>query len=243
MRGADLYDDPVFLAGYRKLRQQKQGLNDELEIPAMAALLPPVEGLRVVDLGCGEGSLAVRLAGGDTDDLAGAAEVLAVDASASMLARAATHPRVRYLRADLAEFDLPAACVELVVSSLTLHYVEDFDGLVRRVAAWLVPGGRFVFSVEHPVLTAPLVEGALDDYADEGPRQRTWFVDGVVKYHRTLATVLATLPRYGFALQAVDEPLPTQAQVEAHPRLAIHRRRPPLLLVSALKVTPGEVTR
>lgn len=227
MRGSELYDDPEFLAGYRGLRRDKRGLNDELEIPAMAALLPAVDGLRVVDLGCGEGDLAVRLAEG------GAAEVLGADASAGMLARAVAHPRVRHQRADLADFDLPAASVDLVVSSLALHYVEDFDGLVGRVAAWLVAGGWFVFSVEHPVVTAPLAEGTLDDYADEGPRQRTWFVDGVVKYHRTLGTTLATLQRHGFSLQAVQEPLPTQVQAAAHPHLAIHRRRPPLLLVAA----------
>ncbi|WP_433013687.1 class I SAM-dependent methyltransferase [Kribbella sp. CA-294648] len=227
MRGDELYDDPVFLAGYRELRRDKRGLNDELEIPAMAALHPAVDGLRVVDLGCGEGDLAVRLAEG------GAVEVLGVDASAAMLARAGAHPRVRYERADLADFDLSSASVDLVVSSLALHYVEDFGGLVGRVADWLVAGGWFVFSVEHPVVTAPLVEGPLDDYADEGPRQRTWFVDGVVKYHRTLGATLATLQQHGFSLHAVQEPLPTEAQVAAHPHLAIHRRRPPLLLVSA----------
>jgi SAM-dependent methyltransferase len=227
MRGADLYDDPAFLAGYQELRREKRGLNDELEIPAMAGILPAVDGLRVVDLGCGEGDLAVRLAEG------GAAEVVGVDASAAMLARAVACPRVRYQRADLADFELPAASVDLVVSSLALHYVEDLDGLVGRVAAWLMPGGRFVFSVEHPVVTAPLVEGTLDDYADEGARQRTWFGRPVVKYHRTLATTVATLQRHGFSLQAVQEPLPTEAQVAAHPHLAIHRRRPPLLLIAA----------
>lgn len=240
MKGSELYDDPVFLAGYRTLRQQKLGLNDELEIPAMAALLPPVNGLRVVDLGCGEGALAGQLAG---TDKAGAAEVLAVDASASMLSRAPGHPRVRYQRADLADFDLPAGSVDLVVSSLALHYVEDFDDLVRRVAGWLVPGGRFVFSVEHPVVTAPVVEGQLDDYADEGPRQRSWFVDGVVKYHRPVSSILRELKRQGFRLETVEEPMPTKAQVAAHPWLAVHRRRPPLLLVSALTVTPGDLNR
>ena len=133
VNGAELYDDPVFLDGYRELRREGLGLNDELEIPAMNAVLPPVEGLRVVDLGCGEGGLAVRLA-------SAGAEVIAVDASEQMLAAAARHPRVRYVRADLADFDLPSESVDLVVSSLALHYVEDFGGLVARVAQWLTPG-------------------------------------------------------------------------------------------------------
>jgi len=229
VKGAELYDDPVFLAGYRQLRRDKLGLNEELEIPAMAALLPPVDGLQVVDLGCGEGGLAVRLAE------AGASAVVAVDASESMLSRASQHSRVYYVRSDLADFDLAPGTVDLVVSSLALHYVEDLEGLVARIRSWLSPGRRLVFSVEHPIITAPLEpsDGGVDDYADEGPRQRSWFVDGVVKYHRTIGSTLATLQRQGFALEAVEEPQPTEVQIRHYPHLAVHRRRPPLLLVSA----------
>ncbi|MFD3404943.1 class I SAM-dependent methyltransferase [Kribbella sp. NPDC058693] len=231
-----LYDNPAFLRGYRELRRTGRCINDALEIPAMDAALPPVAGARVVDLGCGEGGLAVRLAA------AGAVEVLAVDASEQMLAAAAPHPRVRYVRADLADFDLTARCVDLVVSSMALHYVEDFDGLVARVTGWLRPGGAFVFTIEHPVMTAPVVaeDCVVDDYADEGRRERSWFVDGVVKYHRTIGSTVATLRRHGFRLELVDEPLPTREQVAAHPHLAIHRRRPPILLVSACSAPAGD---
>jgi SAM-dependent methyltransferase len=230
VKGSELYDDPVFLSGYRQLRRDGLGLNDALEIPAMDAVLPEVDGLRVVDLGCGEGGLAVRLA-------SRGAEVIAVDASEQMLAAAARHPRVRYVRADLADFDLPAGSADLVVSSLALHYVEDFAGLVGRVARWLTPGGSFAFSIEHPVVTAPLAAAdcVVDDYADEGPRQRAWFVDGVIKYHRTIGTILGALRRDGLRLEVVDEPLPSAEQVAREPRLVIHRRRPPLLLVCAVR--------
>ena len=46
------------------------------------------------------------------------------------------------------------ASFDLVFSSLALHYVRDFAGVCRNVARMLVPGGSFVFSVEHPVFTA-----------------------------------------------------------------------------------------
>jgi SAM-dependent methyltransferase len=229
VKGSEVYDDPAFLHGYRELRRTGLGVNDELEIPAMDAALPPVAGLRAVDLGCGEGGLAVRLAE------AGAAEVTAVDASEQMLAAALPHPAVRYVRSDLAAFDLAPGCADLVVSSMALHYVEDFSGLVARVARWLTPGGSFVLSVEHPVMTAPVVAAdcVVDDYADEGVRRRSWFVDGVIKYHRTIGTLLGTLQAHGFRLDVVDEPLPTPDQVVRHPHLAIHRRRPPVLLIGA----------
>ncbi|TCC16233.1 class I SAM-dependent methyltransferase [Kribbella speibonae] len=224
-----LYDDPAFLDGYRRLRQSGQALNEPLEIPAMDAALPPVAGARVVDLGCGEGGLAVRLAE------AGAAEVLAVDVSEQMLAAARPHAAVRYECADLADFDVPAGSVDLVVSSMALHYVGDFDDLVARVARWLVPGGWLVFTMEHPVMTAPVVAAdcVVDDYADEGRRERTWFVDGVIKYHRTIGTVFGTLHRHGLQVERLDEPMPNPEQVVAQPSLAVHRRRPPILLIAA----------
>ena len=234
-----LYDDPEFLDGYRRLRGSGRAINEPLEIPAMNAALPPVGGARVVDLGCGEGGLAVRLAE------AGAADVLAVDASEQMLAAATPHPRVRYQRADLAYFDVPPASVDLVVSSMAVHYVEDFDDLVARIARWLVPGGVLVFTMEHPVLTAPVVAAdcVVDDYADEGRRERTWFVEGVVKYHRTIGSIVASLHRHGLRVERLDEPVPTTAQVAANPDLAIHRRRPPVLLISAraLELLTGNI--
>ncbi|MEU8222588.1 class I SAM-dependent methyltransferase [Kribbella sp. NPDC048915] len=239
VKGNALYDDPAFLDGYRRLRRSGRALNEPLEIPAMTAALPPVAGARVVDLGCGEGDLAVRLAE------AGAVDVLAVDASERMLAAAHPHPRVRYRRADFADFDVPHESVELVVSSLALHYVEDFDDLVARVARWLVPGGAFVFTIEHPMVTAPVVAAdcVVDDYADEGRRERTWFVAGVVKYHRTIGTVVTTLRRHGLWVERLDEPVPTAEHVAAHPELAIHRRRPPILLVAAraLELPTGNI--
>ncbi|RDJ93717.1 class I SAM-dependent methyltransferase, partial [Lacticaseibacillus rhamnosus] len=89
------YDDPRFFAGYRRLREQDDGLNEAVEIPALNRFLPSVDGSSVIDLGCGSGALARRIAD------RGAARVLAVDVSARMLALAVPHPRVRYLRADL----------------------------------------------------------------------------------------------------------------------------------------------
>jgi SAM-dependent methyltransferase len=239
VNGDALYDDPDFLDGYRRLRQSGQAVNEPLEIPAMDAALPSVAGARVVDLGCGEGGLAVRLAE------AGAADVLAVDASEQMLAAATPHPRVRYQRADLASFDVPPASVDVVVSSMAVHYVEDFDDLVARITRWLAPGGVLVFTMEHPVMTAPLVAAdcVVDDYADEGRRERTWFVEGVIKYHRTIGSIVASLHRHGLRVERLDEPAPTPSQVAADPALAIHRRRPPVLLVSAraLELLTGNI--
>ncbi len=48
----NIYDDLPFFEGYRALRLQDSGLNGVIEEPALRALLPPLKGLRIVDLGC-----------------------------------------------------------------------------------------------------------------------------------------------------------------------------------------------
>jgi hypothetical protein len=57
MTGA-LYDDPAFFRRYQQLRQQRAGLNEDLEQPALARLLPPLADADVLEIGCGDGTLA-----------------------------------------------------------------------------------------------------------------------------------------------------------------------------------------
>jgi hypothetical protein len=46
------YHDPVFFDRYQQMRLQRAGLNEELEQPALASLLPQVSGADVLDIGC-----------------------------------------------------------------------------------------------------------------------------------------------------------------------------------------------
>ena len=238
--GRVLYDDPAFFARYQDLRAAGDGLNEDLEQPALAALLPDVRGAHVLELGCGDGALARRLA------KAGAREVVAVDASERMLALADPHPRVRYRRADIEALDRPAASADLVVSSLALHYVRDYAGVIARITGWLRPGGRLVFSVEHPVCTAArpmtgwlLASGVsvwpVDHYGEEAARTQDWLGRTVVKHHRRLVTLVGEILAAGLTLTGLDEPQPSAEAVARHPALAQHLRRPPLLIVAARK--------
>jgi SAM-dependent methyltransferase len=239
-----LYDDLAFFGRYQEMRQRGTGLNEDLERPALTRLLPAVAGADVLDLGCGDGSLGRWLAG------QGARRVLGVDPSARMLALAArhAHPRVRYARARAEALALAPRCLDLVVSSLALHYVPGYGALIRRVARWLRPGGHLVYSVEHPVCTArdpmtgwvPVGEGTVwpvDDYAREATRAQSWLGTVVIKHHRTVATLVGGVLAAGLVLAGLDEPCPDEGTLARRPDLADHRRRPPLLVISARK--PG----
>ena len=78
----NIYDDPAFFAGYSDFPRSRLGLEGTAEWESFRALLPPVTGKRVVELGCGIGHLSRRLAA------EGAQRVLAIDQSEKMLATA-----------------------------------------------------------------------------------------------------------------------------------------------------------
>jgi 2-polyprenyl-3-methyl-5-hydroxy-6-metoxy-1,4-benzoquinol methylase len=233
-RPQNVYDDPRFFAGYSGMARFGAGWSGAVEQPHFLALLPALAGLRVLDLGCGAGQLARHVAE------AGAAEVTAVDVSERMLAVARAdfaHPRVTHRRLSIEEAEFPAGRFDLVVSSLAFHYVRDYAGLAERIAGWLAPSGVLVFSTEHPIYTARAEtdERTLDRYADEGPRERTWFVEGVRRYHRTVATLLNGLIDAGLRVERVVEPFHTEAWLREHPEHAIERDRPIFLLLRADK--------
>lgn len=238
----NVYDDPTFFAGYAALRETESGLNAVLEQPALHRLLPPLRGLAILDLGTGFGNFARQAREH------GARRVVGVDVSSRMLAEARrrTHDdAIQYVEAPIEMYEPEHGAFDLVTSSLALHYVRDFASVVDRVREALVPGGRFVFSVEHPMVTARAeqewlrdAEGRKDvwpvnDYGFEGARHTHWFRDDVIKYHRTVSTYVNTLLASGFTLQALDEPAPTDAAVAMRPALESERRRPPFLLIAA----------
>jgi ubiquinone/menaquinone biosynthesis C-methylase UbiE len=221
----NIYDNAEFFAGYSQLRRSREGLDGMPEWPSLKAMLPDLTGLRVVDLGCGFGWFCRWACE------AGAAEVLGLDVSENMLAQARDttgDPAISYRQADLETVELPSTSFDLAYSALTLHYIEHLARLFTVVHRALVPGGRFVFSAEHPLYTAQGPE-----YLDEGPRASDWLAKGVVKQHRTLATTLNLLAEAGFTVRHVEEWGPTRAQMAAHPEWKIEHRQPSFLLVSA----------
>jgi SAM-dependent methyltransferase len=239
----NLYDEPAFLAGYSSLPRSLHGLAGAPEWPRLRAMLPAVPGKRIVDLGCGFGWFC-RWAAEE-----GATSVLGLDLSAAMLDRAqsfGSDPRIRYEQADLAALTLPETSFDLVFSSLALHYIADAGRLFETAHRALLPGGSFVFSTEHPIFMAPRNPGwmqdaagrsiwPVDQYLVEGPRVTDWFVDGVVKHHRLMATTLNLLIAAGFTVRQVEEFGPSAEQIAANPGLVEELERPMFLMLRADK--------
>lgn len=272
MSSQNIYDQADFFANYAGLDRSVHGLAGAPEWPRLRALLPDLRGRRVLDLGCGFGWFcrwarqqpATTSSGGGGGGGGGAAAVHGVDLSSNMLERArrmtaesGLEDGITYQQADLETVQLPDAAYDVVFSSLALHYLEDLPGLVRRVQRALRPGGAFVFSVEHPILTAPsrprivkVEEGdgegkkktewrywPLDDYQREGVRVTRWLeAEGVRKQHRTAGTYIATLLGAGLELTAFDEWFPRDGELRHKPETERNEMvKPTFLLVRAVK--------
>jgi SAM-dependent methyltransferase len=207
-------------------------------------MLPAMSGLRVVDLGCGYGWFSRW--GADS----GAASVLAIDLSEKMLRRAAastTDDRITYQRHDLELVHLPSDAFDVAYSSLALHYLADLDRILRAVHSSLVSGGKFVFSIEHPIYSAPsnprfITDSSgretwpLDQYQIEGLRTNDWLAPGVEKYHRTIGTYVSGLHETGFTLEHLCEWAPSATQILDNPEWSVELERPQFLLMGARRV-------
>lgn len=172
MSPQNIYDNPAFFAGYSQIPRSVEGLDAVYEWPAFQRLLPPsLVDCRILDLGCGLGYFAREAR------FRGARSVVGVDISERMLADARSRSDdagISYVRSSLEAFEPEADGFDLVVSMLALHYMDDYAGVLRRVARCLVPGGRFAFSVEHPIYTA---NGTSDWHHGPDGTQEHWPVD------------------------------------------------------------------
>ncbi|NVB77874.1 MAG: class I SAM-dependent methyltransferase [Kofleriaceae bacterium] len=237
----NVYDNPEFFSGYSQLPRQVHGLAGAPEWPALRAMFPEMAGKRAVDLGCGFGWVSRWLHEN------GAQTVLGIDLSENMISRArelTADPAVAYQIADIETLELPEAAFDFAFSSLTFHYIRDFDRLARMVQRSLTPGSHFVFSIEHPIFMAATHPHWIEDedgrktwpvnrYALEGERRTDWFAKGVVKYHRRVGTTLNALIRAGFVIETVDEFAPSPEQIRGIPALEEELERPMMLLVSS----------
>jgi Methylase involved in ubiquinone/menaquinone biosynthesis len=240
----NVYDDAAFFEKYAGMERSRVGLAGAGEWETLKGMLPPLAGKRVLDLGCGYGWHCAYAA------LRGAAQVVGLDSSERMLEEARRRngvPGIDYRLASIEETDFGECAFDVVLSSLALHYVADYEAVVQKVRRWLRPGGDFVFSAEHPVFTAQgpqqwhydgngrIDHFPVDRYFEEGARRAVFLGEEMTKYHRTLTTYVKALLQNGFALTGLVEPQPSGAMLRADPERKDELRRPMMLIVSARK--------
>lgn len=238
------YDQQAFFEAYSRFPRSVEGLRAAGEWHALQALLPDFSGKRVLDLGCGFGWHCMYAAEH------GAAQVIGTDISENMLSVArekTTHTNVTYKRMAMEDMDFAPASFDVALSSLALHYVEDYAGVCRSVWDCLADGGQFIFSVEHPVFTAQGPQDwaygeagerlfwPVDRYFLQGEREAIFLGERIKKYHRTITNYVQTLLGQGFRLDAMVEPQPEERLLAEVDGMEDELRRPMMMLFAVTK--------
>lgn len=225
---------------------------DLVNTPAFLDLLPPVAGLRVLDLGCGEGHNTRLVA-------ERGAALVALDISEVFVraAAASAGPETVHVIGDGAELPFRAGQFDLVTAFMSLMDVADPERALAEVARVLRPGGLVQFSITHPATSTPIrywvhdAAGrrhavAIGDYFDEAPVTETWTFGAapedvrarvrpfeITYARRTLSGWLNAVIRAGLEVTAVCEPHAGEATAGAHPEVADTRIAPYFLIVQA----------
>ncbi|GAB6989110.1 class I SAM-dependent methyltransferase [Paenibacillus pini] len=238
------YDDANFFSAYKQMPRSIKGLEGAGEWHEFRTLLPDLRDTTILDLGCGFG-WHCRYAREQQ-----ASSVVGVDISEKMLQTARDQtddPAITYIHMPIEDIDFPASQFDVVLSSLAFHYIESFEAVCKKVYDCLKPGGTFIFSVEHPIFTSRneqdwsydgegnRLHWPVDQYQTEGIRETTFLTENVIKYHRTISTYFNDLIGAGFAIQAVNEPVPSEEMMKDDQWMQDETRRPMFLIISAVK--------
>lgn len=238
------YDDLTFFEQYEKMNRSQKGLEAAGEWTELKSMLPDFSGKDTLDLGCGFGwhcRYAIEN---------GAKSVVGIDISKKMLEKAKKINNlqgIEYVNKPLEDVAYSDEQFDIVLSSLTLHYIESFDTICRNIYKWLKPKGYFIFSVEHPTFTAlgnqdwiygetgEKLYWPVDNYFKEGKRETRFLGEKVIKYHKTLTSYINTLLKQGFKINEIIEPKPSKKMLEEFSEMKDELRRPMMLLISAKK--------
>lgn len=226
--------------------------------PTVLRLIGTVAGLRVLDLGCGNGYLARKLA-------RAGAKVFGVDSSVPVIAMATARETaaplgVTFAVADAAAIGLSSGpAFDLIVCNMVLMDLPHADEVLREAARVLVPGGRMVASIEHPCFQTGSGSAWLIEHGNGGPpfsptvarkisRYRDLYAEDNVpwrigpdlvvytrRYHRPLSWYVRAFDTAGLAIATMEEPEPAPEFMQADDQAPYIRNIPLHLVIEAFR--------
>jgi 2-polyprenyl-3-methyl-5-hydroxy-6-metoxy-1,4-benzoquinol methylase len=202
---------------------------DYLIEPATERMLALKAGEQVLDIACGAGRLARRMAGVG-------AVVTAIDQAERFLNRARERTKegkdqVRYLKLDATDraaiLSLGKGRFDAAVCTMALMDMSSITPLISALPTLLKPQGRFVFSVTHPVFNSGTARHIAEQYERDGQMivrsgititeyaeafcYKGFGIPGQPEpqhyFHRPISLLFNTCFKYGFVLDDMEEPV------------------------------------
>lgn len=236
---------------------------DTLNTPAFLSMLPSVEGLVGLDLGCGEGSNTRQLA-------RKGARMSAIDISRTFVAHARDAERdeplgIEYRVGDAAKLPFEDMSFDFATAFMSLMDIPDTGQTLREAHRVLKHGGFLQFSILHPCFVPPTrrnvrdaagrpyavevadyfheINGAVDRWlfstvSEEERRQTPPF--RVPRFHRTLSGWVGMICDAAFMIEAFGEPRASEALADVEPVVADTRIAPIFLHIRCRKSDSGQ---
>lgn len=231
--------------------QIRQSGHELLEKPALYSLLPDLTGKRVLSLGCGFGEECHEML------TRGAREVIGIDISDGNLEKArCAFPHIKFLRMDMEDLSFPDTSFDIVVSSLSIHYLSDWGPTLRNAKRVLSADGSLIISTHHPATWSAIKDenasikrqllgfelnkqtndlAIYGDYLTE--RRITAKFGGSFEatfYHKTFSSMLREFRESKFQVLDCLEPAPVPGAAEHDPTFFQIRSRLPIFILFRL---------
>ncbi|MCY3410607.1 MAG: class I SAM-dependent methyltransferase [Candidatus Heimdallarchaeota archaeon] len=204
-------------------------------IPNVLELLELNKNDIVLDLGCGGGNVARKVAGR-------VSEITGIDYSENMLVyatkREEEHPLgIIYHHLDATNLTslFSEGQFTKIFANMSIMDMDNLSKILSQIYLHLTPGGIFVFSITHPCFTWPITRSVklpkdsqrnedktviVENYLNEGPTkvEIKYYPAPMLYYTRTVSTYVNTLLKTGFQLIEIREPKVDQNLIEKYPR-------------------------
>jgi SAM-dependent methyltransferase len=231
---------------------------DALNTPAFLAMLPPVDGLDGLDVGCGEGTNTRKLA------LLGA-RMHAVDIAPTFIRHAreteAADPLgIDFRVGDATALEFADGSFDFVTAFMSLMDMADQGRALCEAQRVLRPGGFLQFSILHPCFAPPhrkVLRGEDGEaravevagyFEETAGRVETWWFSTLPKeerqgvapfrvprFHRTLSSWVQMICHAGLVIQQFGEPCASVEVAESVPVVADTRVAGLYLHIRAIK--------
>jgi|TARA_Y100000310_G_C20480596_1_gene714485 SAM-dependent methyltransferase len=213
--------------------------NELLEMPTTLGLLGNVKNKKILDFGCGTGIYAKILT-------RKGAKLKGFDISKGMLNIAKKeNPKLNFKLGS--GYNIPfKEKFDIVVASLVVHYLKDWNKMFREVSKVLKKGGYFIFSTGNPVVearknkTGKRKVNILDNYFNEGKIYITW-EDNKGKemkipfYHKTYETIIKVIIKNNFEIVDYKDCFPIKKAKKLFPEDYTEYSKKPIFCVWKVK--------
>ena len=210
--------------------------NSLYDRPSLLSLVQSEKFASCLDMGCGPGAYIDNLK-------TFCKKITAIDSSQEFINLVAS----KYPEVNAYVWDLrnglkrePDNSYSLVISPLTIHYIEDLKKLFAEVSRVLIEGGVFAFSTDHPNLDFP--ESLSGNYFEVEKLTQTWnTIPGkgveVSFYRRPLSSIFNALFESGFVIDGFSEGKPSPKMKDVSPQhFEKLTSKPHSIFVRALKL-------